>query len=141
MQYTCINRKGKQRKSSVRRGLRKNLTKRANMTAVAGNRTLVTCYYGPYTAYIRFRLYIRRICTVGQNPCTVIRIRIWSEISIYSYSYTAYPDTPYFRMYGYGQPYVYHMGGHSALTGHGQQFQTHTLTYTHTHKHISNTPW
>ena len=141
MQNISIYRKGKQRKSSVRRGARKNIEKKSKKDCCCWESNCTTCKYGPYTAYTRFRPYIWRICTVGQNPCTVIRIRIRSEISIYGYGYTAYPDTPYFRMYGYGQPYVYHMGGHSALTGHGQQFQTHTLTYTHTHKHISNTPW
>jgi hypothetical protein len=46
---------------------------------------------------------------VGPNQCTVIRIRIWWEIVIYGYGNTAYLDTPYFRMYGSGQPYVCHI--------------------------------
>jgi len=72
MQNTYINRKGKQRKSSGRRGARKeNWPKRAKRIAVAGNRTAPPAN----TVHSQFRPYIRRICiyTVGQNPCTVIR--------------------------------------------------------------------
>ena len=81
LRKTYIYRKGKQRKSSVRRGARKeNWPKRAKEAAVAGNRTLHTnCKYGPYTVYIQFRPNIRCIYTVGQNPCTNIRMRIRSE--------------------------------------------------------------
>jgi hypothetical protein len=107
MQNTCTNRKGKQRKSSSRRGARKeNWPKRAKKTAVAGNRTLhhlqirsiyggLDCTYGVYT--------------VGQNPYTVIRLR-----NRWLWAYTVpdirrTEDTAYIRSYFLGQPYVYLM--------------------------------
>jgi hypothetical protein len=88
MQNTCINRKGKQRKSSGRRGARKeNWPKRAKKTAVAGNRTLhhlqIRSIYGGLP-------FIRRIYTVGPNPYTVIRLRNWRLSVIYGTGYTAY---------------------------------------------------
>jgi hypothetical protein len=87
MQNTCINRIGKQRKSSVSRGARKEiLQKERKRLLLLGIKPCTTCKYGPYTAYIRFKPYIRRIYTVGQNPCTVIRIRIRTGISIYGYT-------------------------------------------------------
>ena len=42
-----------------------------------------------------------RIYTVSQNQCTVIRIQIRWEIVLHGYL-----DTPYFRKYGFGQPYL-----------------------------------
>ena len=102
----CINRKGKQRKSSVRRGARKeNWPKRAKKTAVAGNRTLhhlqIRSIYGgldrTYGVYIR---------------STKTHIRSYGYGTGGSVSYTV-PDirrteyTAYIRSYGLGQPYIY----------------------------------
>ena len=39
-------------------------------------------------------------------PCTVIRIRIRSEIPMYGHDYTEYSGTLYFRIYGPSPPYL-----------------------------------
>jgi hypothetical protein len=93
MKNTCINRKGKQRKSSVRRGARKeNWPRRAKNIAVAGNQTL---HYDTYTVLYgldrTYGVYVRSVKT---------------HVRSYGYGYMAYPDTPYICMYGSGQPYI-----------------------------------
>jgi hypothetical protein len=126
MQKTCINRKGKQRKSSVRRGATENIDhKEQKGLLLLGIDLFTTCKYSPYTAYIRLRPYIRRIYiyiyingiyiyTVYIYIYIYIRlaksmyghtVQIRSEISIHGYGCTAYPDTLYYCMYGSGQPY------------------------------------
>jgi hypothetical protein len=92
-----------------------------------GTKPCTTCKYGPYTVYIRLRPYIRRLHTVSQNQFTVIQIRIRREIIIYGYSYTAYLDTSYFRIYISGQPYIWRICTDLANPTHRTHIHTHRI--------------
>jgi hypothetical protein len=105
-----MNRKRKQRKSSVRRGARKELNqkeqKRLLLLGIEPcTPTATTVYiryiYGKYGLYA---VYIRP-CV---NPFIRIRIRIRSLQQIYGRIYTPYICTPYISVYGFGQPYLFY---------------------------------
>jgi hypothetical protein len=107
-----MNRKGKQRKSSVRRGARKELNQKEQKRLLLLG--IEPCTPTANTVYIRYiytvKPYIYGLYTVYIRPCVnpFIRIRIrirWLQ-QIYGRIYMAYIYTPYISVYGSGQPYI-----------------------------------
>jgi len=106
MQKTCINRKGKQRKSSVRRGATENIDhKEQKGLLLLGIDLFTTCKYSPYTAYIRLRPYIRRIYIYIYIYISTVYIYI-RYIYIYIYIY-GWPNPCTVIRFRYGRKYPY----------------------------------
>jgi len=126
MQNICINRKGKQRKSSVRRGARKELDQKEQ----------------------------KRLLLLGIEPCTTCKHGLLTHIRSYghlwlrnrlsgSVSYTV-PDirrienTAYIRSYGLGQPYIYGVT-YGTLAGKSPYIGSYTVQiYSSGQPHVRN---